>query len=370
MAVYVSLTVVTVLLAAFVRNEEYVKLNKEPWKKQGGLTRQQMLNICMAVAIFLLLTGVSALRKAVGNDYWVYRDQFNLIMQQRHVSYELGFNLVVYLLQTFFGYDNYFPIFAVFSAATCYFMVKAVYDQATDFCLTFFLLMANGYYFNSLNTVRYYLVLAVALYSMKYVLRGEYGKFVFTIVAASLFHKSVLLVIPVYLVARYLAYHQLKKWHYCLGGVFVGSLIFGQRLYREIIFLFYPYYRDSMYDVSDLSWANIAKCVAVLVLCLICYKSGLSKSPEMRFGFYLNIMGLTGYCCGTFIPEVSRVCYYMVISQIFLIPALLRSMKDGWFKKLCYVGVVLAFTFYFVMLLKGMYAINIRLLPYLNWIFN
>lgn len=369
MAVYLTLTAVTLLLAAFIRNGENVQLNNV-CTAPGVMTRQRALNICMAVAIFLLLTGVSACRIAVGNDYWVYRFQFNLVMQERHVSYEMGFNLVVWLIQTLLGYDNYLPVFGFFSVVTCYFFVKAMYDQGEDFCFTLFLLMTGGYYFNSLNSVRYYFVLAIALYAMKYVLRKQYAQFIFWIVIASLFHKSVLLVIPAYLVALYLADHQLKKWHYIVGGILIASLVFGQSLYREIIFYFYPYYRDSVFDVSQLSWVNIAKCGAVLALCLITWRTGLSKSREIRFGFYLNLAGFVGYCCGSFIPEVSRVCYYLIISQIFLLPAVLRRMEEGWFKKLCYAGVIGAFLCYFAMLLKGMYAINIRLLPYLNWIFN
>ncbi len=369
MAVYLTLTVVTLLLASFIRNRDYVQLNSEQLRP-AYMDRQRAFNICMAVAIFLLLTGVSACRIAVGNDYWVYRFQFNLIMQERHVSYELGFNLVVWLIQTLLGYDNYIPVFAFFSVATCYFFVKAMYDRAEDFAFTLFLLLTGGYYFNSLNSVRYYLVLAIALYAMKYVLRREYVRFVLWIILASLFHKSVLLVIPAYLVAVYLADHKLKMWHYILGGLLIASLIFGQGFYREIIFTFYPYYRDSVFDVSQLSWVNIGKCAAVLALCVVTWKTGLAESRGIRFGFYLNLAGLVGYFCGSFIPEVSRVCYYLIISQIFLIPAVINRMKDGWFKNLCRIGVIAAFAFYFAMLLKGMDAVNIRLLPYLNWIFN
>jgi hypothetical protein len=34
------------------------------------------------------------------------------------------------------------------------------------------------------------------------------------------------------------------------------------------------------------------------------------------------------------------------------------------------MGVAAAYTAYFAMLIKGMYAVDVRLLPYLNWIFN
>ena len=232
--------------------------------------------------------------------------------------------------------------------------------------------MTGGYYFNSLNSVRYYLALAMALYSMKYVLRGEYGKFILWVLAGTAFHKSILLVIPVYLTAKWLASVQLKKWHYILGGLLIASLIFGQNVYREIIFFFYPYYRNSAFDNGQISYVNLAKCLGVLVLCAICYRTSLrgAGSDSNRFYFFLNLAGFLVYCCGSFVPEVSRVGYYMIISQIFLLPCLLADMKEGWFKKLCYTGVVGAFTLYFAMLLKGMYAVDVRLLPYLNWIFN
>lgn len=44
--------------------------------------------------------------------------------------------------------------------------------------------------------------------------------------------------------------------------------------------------------------------------------------------------------------------------------------EKGWFRNLCIVGVIAAYLLYFVMLLRGMYNVEIRLLPYLNWIFN
>jgi hypothetical protein len=134
--------------------------------------------------------------------------------------------------------------------------------------------------------------------------------------------------------------------------------------------MFYPYYRDSMFDRGEISYANIAKCICVLVLCLLCYKKSLRQSRVNRFYFFLNLFALVVYCCGSFIPEVSRIGYYMMVSQIFLLPNLLSGMENGWMKRLCQAGVVLAFSAYFVLLLKDMYSVDIRLLPYLNWIFN
>lgn len=371
--VYILLTLVTVFLGLYVDNREYVPLYIRGGRQFGervGTDRKLARNRVAGFAIFCLLTGVSACRIAVGNDYWVYRDNFNLIAQSRHVSSETGFNLIVKWIQLFFGYDKYLPVFAFFSIVTVFFFVKALHDQGSYYAFSLYLLLTGGYYFNSLNSVRYYLALAVALFSMKYVLRGEYGKFVLWVLAGAMFHKSVLLVIPIYLVARILAVGKLRRWHYVAGGIFLASLVLGQKIYREVFFFFYPYYRNSAFDNGELSYANILKCVCVLILGLVFCQKALKSDLMNRFYFFLNVFGLVAYCCGSFIPEVSRVGYYMIISQVFLLPRLLAQIERKWLRRLGYAGVISAFGIYFILLLREMYATDVRLLPYLNWIFN
>lgn len=374
MAVYITLTVLVVVLALFVKNRDYVKLHMDVSLRENRLgipcDRQQACNICAAVAIFVLLAAVSACRIAVGNDYWVYRDQFKLIMQGRHVSYEWGFNAVVWVIQSLFGYDNYLPVFGFFSIVTTLFLVKAMYDQAEEFSMSVFLLMTNGYYFSSLNSVRYYFALAVAMYAMKYVIRKQYGVFIAWIVFAAFFHKSILVVIPVYLIAGWLAEHKINKLFYVIVGVFLASMVVFKDFYRRIIFIFYPYYEGSVFDQVDFSFTNIAKCLGVLVLCFIFYKTAIKDNKQNRFYFFLILAGLAVYTFGAFIPEGSRIGYYMVVALVFLIPGVLSRMEDKRWRIFWTSGVVIAFTGYFVMFLRTAQEINIRLLPYLNWIFN
>lgn len=374
MIVYLTLTVLVIAFAAMVNNREYVKLHTSPFAGQcvtgRKYTRQQVCNILAAVAIFALLAGVSACRIAVGNDYWVYRYQFNLIMQNRHVSYEWGFNLVVWLIQSLFGYDNYLPVFGFFSIATAFFFVKALYDQAEWFAASVFLLMTGGFYFSSLNSVRYYFVLSIAMYAIKYVLRKQYGVFILWIMFAACFHKSILVVIPVYLFAGWLSERKINKWMYCVGGALLVSLFFLKDIYREIIFFFYPYYEGSVFDQVDFSLTNIAKCMGTLFLCILFYKTAIKDKMANRFYFFLNLVGFVVYTFCSFIPEVSRIGYYFIVTQVFLIPGVLIRIPNKKWRIFWTVCVALAFIGYFALFLNSAYDTNIRILPYLNWIFN
>lgn len=377
MILFVGVTVLVLLMAFFCNTEESVQLHMgtdggKPGRVQGVMTRQRALNLWLIGGIYVILSALSACRIASGNDYWVYTNMFSLIAQGRHVSSEFGFNALVRVMQYFFGTEgySYLPIFGLFSLLTVYFFLRTIYEQGDWFLGSLFLFLMNGYYFSSFNSVRYYLVLAIALYSTKYVLRGEYLKFILWILAAATFHKSVLVVIPVYLGARWLAGVRLRPWHYIVGALLVSSLFFGRDIYRFVIFKIYPFYENSMFDVVEYSLSNIGKCAGTLVLSLLCYNTAVRDNQRNRFYFFLNLGGLVLYTLGAFIPEVSRVAYYLVLPQIFLIPNLLRSISGKFWRCTLTAGTALVFVAYFALFLRSAYSVSIRLLPYLDWIFH
>ena len=356
MWLYVLLTAIVVLLGVMVNSNFREQIH----------SRGQMLNRVILIAVFLLLFAVSACRIAVGNDYWVYRYQFLMIAQERHVSYEIGFQTVVYLMQLLFGYDNYLPIFALFSGLTACFFVKAMYDNSDWFAGTIFLLMTGGYYFMSFDNVRYYFALSVAMYAMKHALKRKYWKFILWICFAACFHKTVLIVIPIYLVAQ-IVWTKKNLWLIPTAAV---VLLFGKEVLKFIIFKFYPYYEGSVFENTDVSYANIAKCGAVLIFALIYFKEIVRKNRYLYFFFNLNLGAFLLYCFAPYIPEISRICYYMLVGQIFLIPGIIIRIEKKWQKILWSVLIGLAFAGYFYIFLRKSYATEIRLLPYLNWIFN
>ncbi len=363
MALYIGLAVVVTLLALFVpvRNLQQGRI--------GNVSRAQMLHIIVAVAIFLLLAGVSACRIAVGNDYWVYRENFKMVYMGRDVAYEAGFNLIVYGMQLLFGYNNYLPIFGLFSFLTAGFMVKAIYDQGTWFAASVFLLMTTGYYYSSMNNVRYYFAIAILLYALKYIRDEKYISFTLWILFAALFHKTVLVSL-VFVVLMLLAKIEWKAWLLGLGAAFVASFIFLEPWYREIIFRFYPHYEGSMFDNGETSIINILRGVAVVAFSIICYRQCIKKDSYMKFLFLATMIGFVINTFGSFIPEVTRIGTYFYVTQIFYLPMLILKMKPGKFRTLCGWGVGIGFVIYFAFFLSTCYEVNIRLLPYSNWIFN
>ena len=73
---------------------------------------------------------------------------------------------------------------------------------------------------------------------------------------------------------------------------------------------------------------NIAKGAAVLLLTTLYYKPCVKEDKAIRFYYFLNLAGVVLFVFCNFIPEVSRIGYYLNIGNLFLLPAVLHRIPD------------------------------------------
>lgn len=356
MILYITVAAVSVLLACMVNSRPVI----QPYKT----TRQQMCNRVCLLSIFLILFALSACRLNVGNDYAKYVEFMHLVNCDSYVPTEIGFNLLVKLIYGLSGFENYLFVFAVYAFVTVFLFLSAMYEQSDDFPLTFFLFMMLGYYFQTFSTVRYYLALAVALYSMKFVQRGQWGRFVILILLGSAFHKSLLVVIPLY----YLASRAWKKWQLAIAALFCTTFLFAQDFYLKVVILLYPTYEDTEYLEGGTSYINILRCLAVLAFAGIVYF--MQKDSRFGFYFYLNLGALVLYVFCSFLPIISRIGYYLTISHILYLPMLLKQVENVKWRRLFRLGILLAAILYFAIYMSRADQDGTLILPYKTFLFH
>ena len=244
MYLYITVAVVTILLASFVTGKEQLHTagtaGAEGRQLMGGakhpLSREQCFSMLCLAAVFLILFGLSALRQNVGNDYAKYVEFMHRLYTDAYIDdpgvpTEWGFNLLCRVVYGLSGYENHLLVFAIYSFVTVAFFLSAMYEQSVEFPFSFFMFMTLGYYFQSFSTVRYYLALGIALYSMKYVLRGQWGRFLLLVVAGAAFHKSIWVIVPLY----FLASRSWKKWQVILATAFCSHFLFFQNFYMKLV---------------------------------------------------------------------------------------------------------------------------------------
>lgn len=370
MVFYFGIAALTIALSMAVEGSQ--SLRTGPGKRDGILTRRRMLDQVCLSALFVILAGLAALRIEVGNDYGKYVENFHEIWAGTDSAYvvtEIGFNFVVWLVYTLSGCENYLLVFALFGAGTAFFFLKAMDDESAAFGVSFAMFMLLGVYFRTFTTVRYYFALAAALYSIRFIRRRQYGSFCGWIMFAALFHKSVLLVIPLYLLAHF-KWRAWFGWGLALSGAF--AFVF-QRPILELALKLYPTYRDTVYLSQDIGLranaSGILRCLLVFLLAFACGKESREHTGN-RFYLKLNFLGLLAYTCGSFLPLVSRIAYYAVTPQLFLVPGLLCGVQDKK-RRNALTGLVLAVCLlYFLWFLKTASGSGIRVLPYKTWIFT
>ncbi len=365
MILYITVAAVTALLAGMVNNR--------PVTRPYRTTRQQMCNRVCLLSIFLILFALSACRLNVGNDYAKYVEFMHLVNCDAYVPTEIGFNLLVKVIYGLSGFENYLLVFAVYAFVTLWFFLRAMYEQSDDFPLTFFLFMALGYYFQTFSTVRYYLALAVALYAMKFALRRQWGRFLVLILLGSAFHKSLLVVIPLY----FLASLPWKRWQLVLAGLFCTTFLFFQDFYLKVVVFLYPTYEGTEYLEGGTSYINIARCAAVLLFAgLVRYMRKRTAAADadddrrFRFFFYLNLGALALYIFCSFLPIISRIGYYLTVSHILFLPMLLKEVESERLRKLFRAGILLAAVCYFAVYMSRAGDDGVLLLPYKTFFFN
>jgi len=117
--------------------------------------------------------------------------------------------------------------------------------------------------------------------------------------------------------------------------------------------------------------AVLAFAVAVLIFC------GKEQQKNETIGFYfrMNVAALVLYLCFSFVPFLSRLGYYLIISQVLLIPELIK-MSEGIkikniklnIKKVFVAGVTFCAAVYFAMFMYKATAENVKILPYSTWL--
>ncbi len=419
MVLYLLIAAAAVAAAAVVNKTEGMGRGS-----RGMLLQKTCLGL---IALILILPAV--LRQETGNDYLRYVEFFHLASIDAYVPTEAGFNWLAKLLYGLCGYENYLLIFAVYAVLTILLMLAVIRRQAENFCFSFFLFMMFGYYYQSFNTMRYYFALSLALAAMTCLLRRNYAGFVALVLLASLFHKSALVTIVLYP----LAMHRWRKGELAAGAALgVAVLLFHEKALNLLLAL-YPSWEGTV-DLAagtSVSWVNIARCMAVLLLALLVQRrteerlqsekahpfrgekqrrpaqkvteeniletaqtdSGEKRKQEKtsrtqsaagrgaalcerELTLYRNstYFGLLLYVFGWFIPEISRICYYLTFTQIFYLPMLLaripeegRGRKE---KRLLTVLVILAAMLFFALFLRTAYRDTIKILPYKSFLFH
>lgn len=256
------------------------------------------------IMIMVLFAGF---RYKIGIDYVSY---WEFYLGSDISTSEPGHKYFCILLNSLgFGPQMMFLIYAFFSIATiCLFFKNNNPRYCYITCLLFFVCD----FFNLINIMRQYVALPFFLYSVKYIYRRSFLKYLICLIFGSLFHYSLILLFPFYWIL-YVNMSKKKMVAILLIAIFSPYLISIKSLLVHIPV--YGVYLDSLSDVNGSANLGLGFLSRIIILFVVIFiKDRLEKINKISI-IMVNSIFFSVIFCLIFIDFIVflRISYYFQI---------------------------------------------------------
>lgn len=178
--------------------------------------------------IYCILFGVvffavAALRYDVGHDYnlygsWFLNSQYQTIEELSSFKQEKGFLIPMKFLSDIFS--DYQVMYVVIAAVVGVCVMGYIYFNAEKPYLSVFCFLAFGIFFNSMNFMRQIIAALIIVYALKYIRNKQLFRFFVSVIFASAFHISALIMAVFYFLL------QIRMNRISLGVYAIGMTLF------------------------------------------------------------------------------------------------------------------------------------------------
>lgn len=284
---------------------------------------------------------IAGFRYGVGQDYfYTYVPIFNKVLggQAEQAWGDAGYTLLN-IFVTFFT-DDYAGIFLLTSCLFIYFVFKSIYDSSENISLSIILLVFMGYYFCFMNGVRQMLSASILLFSIKYVKKRNFIKFLICVLCASSIHLSALIFLPVYYIYK-------MKWsNKKITIIVVCSFLLSGPLSKVLLDFMsvtkYGWYLDSLYVAERGGIITIIINIVILAFAMI---FNTNKNNEI----YLKLQCLTVIMTAFIgkVPIAHRLPWNFGLVGVILVPNIIKSQKDKNMQVMLTGMIVILYFIYF-----------------------
>ncbi|WP_195984207.1 EpsG family protein [Clostridium sp. D33t1_170424_F3] len=298
------------------------------WNSSG---ERDAFFLCLVSVILVLFS--AARSETVGIDYGVYQDYFEQVRSggwafltgpENPYRVEFGFSLLNYLFSLMTGNVH------VFMTAVAVLIVGmtaiVLYRDCAIPWLGMFVFVSFNFFGNTLSFIRQSLAIGVFLFAIRFLQNRRPLPYLLLVLLASSFHKSMLLLIPVYFLAQ-IPVNWKSVSVYAAATVLV--LIFSWPLFTFVTQFVYQGYASETgrYFMHGRSWQTALIPVLMLFAALIMKKPLLARRPGnvvlINFSLYAGLLFIM--TCKHFLFQ--RVANIFFISAILLVPELVQAVR-------------------------------------------
>ncbi|MDN4526732.1 EpsG family protein [Fictibacillus fluitans] len=317
-------------------------------------------NKLLVFVAFLSLVLVSGLRSNIGDTYF-YKHTYEIsdftwdyILNQK----DIGFGILQKLLKMF----SNDPQVLIFTTAliTNLLIIMVLYKYSRMIELSIFVYITGGLYLVSMNGMRQCLAAAIVFTATKYLLNGDWKKYMLIVLFASLFHESALVLIPIYFIARFKAWSKGTLFLLFLSVLVVAAFDqFSTLLFSAIQDTQYGHYQD--FSEGGASTIRVAVNGAPLLVAFFGRERLRELFPKSDYIINMAIIGFVFMIVSSQNWIFARFSIYFTLYQMILISWLVLLFRKKDQKFFYYVLLICYLAYYYfenVISLNIMYESN------------
>lgn len=353
--IYISLLLTIVFLTGYKQKFATSELS---FKELPKLRLQHFIAL-------LLISFIVGFRYKVGVDWQVYKSSFEIFQYNPNLKHneqtmELGFFAINKIIANW-GLSYEWMFFAV-ALLTWYFFFKSVPKIILP--LFIFFLFVDEYFFWGLNGVRQFIALSIWLAATRFIINKKIMKYILLIGIASLFHKSVLILLPLYFLQEKKHYNKILIVSMFIGSLIVGSskglisltetitLWLGQHI--QFINTYATYIGTDLFEVNselETGWGYIFKILVNLIIILI-GNNIVKKNPNTSIYFVLFFIGAILFNLSYNIQIISRINNYFLIVRSVVLAIIVWHYWKNFKNRYLIIGFC---SLYFIIFLRAIF---------------
>jgi transmembrane protein EpsG len=289
---------------------------------------------------------VSGLRSNIGDTYF-YMHSYNITeftFESVTGQHDIGFGILQMLLKNYLSTDPQILILTT-ALITNLLIVGVMYKYSRMIELSLYVYITGGLFLVSMNGIRQLLAAAIVFTATKYLIDGNWIKYFFIVLFASLFHQSALILLPIYFLVRS------KAWSKSTVVLIISALIivvgfdqFTSVLFSAIEDTQYGHYKDFAEG-----GANILRVAVDLIPLAIAYL-GRDKMreifPDNDVIVNMALLGFVFMLISTQNWVFARFAIYFSLYQLILISWIIKLFKKND-QRIVYFGMLACYFLYY-----------------------
>lgn len=290
---------------------------------------------------------IAGFRYNIGTDYSMYNSMYFNQNQSNLNKVEIGYKILMKIVAPIFGEKSYlfFILCSIITIIPIYVTIKK-YSKKPGESIFYFITL--GFYTLSFNMIRQAIGMAITFFALRYLFDRKLFKYIITILLASTFHITSLIMIPIYWISK-IKFSKLANFGVMFLLLFSGimfNVIFGYVTTKI------PQY--AMYAKYDNTIAGIGTyLVNIIYILLIVFAIINRQKIEQRDNRYLYIINMIIYSIFFISLSVkntlfARLIYYWFMPIVIIIPEYILCVNKNKRNIVQFVMILAFCLFYFI----------------------